>query len=87
MVAEIRDTNPSGTVQITDTNWNFNGTLFVTVRELEGTREPTENTFRAARRLARRAIHHPHKTRSSRLIRTWFAGGTAHWTFAVSRIG
>lgn len=86
-ILEIGDTSRDGLLQITDTRWDGNGTLFVTVRELIGTK-----CWRGGlpigrmRRLARRAIAHPNKTRSSRTVRTWSAMGCDHVTFAVSRI-
>lgn len=79
----IGDRNRAGDLEITDTAWDHNGTMRVTVRELTG---QCEIDVAAARRLARRAIHHPEKTRSSRVIRTWFAQGSTHVTFAVSRL-
>jgi hypothetical protein len=84
---EIGDTTPDGLLQITDTRWDSNGTMFVTVRELVGSGcwnggLPVERM----RRLARRAISHPDKTRSSRVVRRWAAQGSDHVTFAVSRL-
>ncbi len=38
MHVEIGDRNQAGTLEIADTRWNGNGTLFVTVRELYGHR-------------------------------------------------
>lgn len=87
----IRDMSRDGLLQITDTSWDHNGTLRVTVREMVGERlHPGERdyreTVRRARRLARRAIMYPEKTRSSRLLRSWYAEGSTHFTFAVSRL-
>lgn len=83
----IGDTSRDGLLEITDTRWDSNGTMFVTVRELIGAGcwvggLPVERM----RRLARRAIAHPDKTRSSRVVRTWKQGGSDHVTFAVSRL-
>jgi hypothetical protein len=83
----IGDTTRDGLLQITDTSWDHNGTLRVTVRERIGSGcweggLPIERM----RRLARRAIAHPHKTRSSRVVRRWHAQGCEHVTFAVSRL-
>lgn len=87
-VATIGDTTRDGMLQITDTNWNSNGTLFVTVRELlggvaccPGRRLP----IKRMRRLARRALMYPERTRSSAVVREWYAEGCHHVTFAVSR--
>jgi hypothetical protein len=82
----IGDRNPDGTLEITDTAWDHNGTLRVTVRELFGERSIPANRLRAMRRLARRAIPHPDQTTSSRVLRTWYAQGGSHATFAVSRL-
>lgn len=84
-IAEIGDRNPAGLVEIVDTNWDYNGTLNVTVRELIGERQPRENIKEMARRLARRALMYPEDTRSSRVVRAFYADGSTHWTFAVSR--
>jgi hypothetical protein len=83
----IGDRSRDGLLEITDTNWDNNGTLRVTVRELVGTGSwvgglPIERM----RRLARRAIAHPEKTRSARVIRRWTHGDCDHVTFAVSRL-
>lgn len=83
-IAEIGDRNPSGLVEITDTRWDHNGTLHVTVRELIG--QPIDDRMlRTMRRLARRALMYPDKTRSSCVERQWWAQGSTHVTFAVSR--
>lgn len=87
----IRDASRDGLLVITDTAWDHNGTLRVTVAEMIGERlDPDSrryrNTVKRARRLARRAIMHPEKTRSSRLLRSWYATGQTHFTFAVSRL-
>lgn len=87
---KIGDTSRDGLLQITDTNWNHNGTLRVTVREMIGQRWEEypggrNNVIRRARTLARRALPHPERTRSSKVIRTWVAEGESHVTFAVSR--
>lgn len=84
-IAEIGDTNPQGTVQIIDTNWDSNGTLRVTVREMIGEIKPPDTRLKQARRLARRALAHPRLTKSSRVTRTFYVDNSTHWTFAVSR--
>jgi hypothetical protein len=83
----IGNTSRDGLLQITETRWDHNGTLYVTVRELIGHGcwiggLPIERM----RNLARTAIPHPDKTRSSRVVRRWSHGGCDHVTFAVSRI-
>lgn len=78
----IGDTNRDGTIKITDTQWDSNGTLRVTVVDLTG----QSNRLEAMRRLARRALMYPEKTRSSRVLRTFHDYGCTHVTFAVSRI-
>lgn len=86
-ILQIGDQSRDGLLQITDTRWNGNGTLFVTVREMIGGHAwPNGVPIEKMRRLARRAIHHPEKTCSARLVRTWYAEGTDHATFAVSRM-
>jgi hypothetical protein len=83
----IGDRSRDGLLEITDTRWDGDGTLFVTVRELIGSGcwdggLPVERM----RRLARRALMHPETIRSSRLVRRWSAQGSDHATFAVSRL-
>lgn len=89
--AKIGSTNREGSVQIVDTRWDSNGTLFVTVRELLGGGAVSWDGGRDAylsrmRRLARRALEHPEQTRSVRAVREFYADGCAHVTFAVSRL-
>ena len=89
MTLTIGDTNRAGTLEITDTAWDSNGTMRVTVRELFGDHcwaLPRAQQERAVRDFARRAISHPEKTRSARITRRWFAESTDHWTVAVSRL-
>lgn len=86
-VLTIGDRSRDGLLEITDTRWDRNGTLFVTVRELIGSGcwvggLPVDRM----RRLARRAIDNPERTRSSRALRTWSAQDSDHITFAVSRL-
>lgn len=84
----IGDSNRDGTLVIVDTAWDSNGTLRVTVEDKmgNGIREGGPD-IRAMRRLARRALMYPEKTRSSRLIRsTRTHYGTTVYTFAVSRL-
>lgn len=81
----IGDTNRAGDLQIIDTNWDSNGTLRVTV---EGPGPRTLQLEQRMRRLARRAITDPEKTRSSRILHTRFnpSGGYIAITFAISRL-
>lgn len=86
-IAEIGDGTPDGMLVIADTAWDSNGTLRVTVRLLgRGSDFVGGFPLRRARRLARRAIMHPEKTRSARVLRTFTAGGCDFVTFAVSRL-
>ncbi len=86
-VLTVGDSTPDGLLVITDTAWDSNGTLRVTVRERMGAGCWTGGLpMRRMRRLARRAIHHPDKTRSSRVLRRWTANGCEHVTFAVTRL-
>lgn len=88
MPKEIHDLNRAGTLEITDTNWDSNGTLRVTVRELYGHRSwglPKAKQERAVRDFARQAISHPHLTQSARIVKRWHGQSTDHWTVAVSR--
>jgi len=82
----VHDRSRCDLYEITCTRWDGNGTLFVTVRETIGEREISPRRLAAMRRLARRAIDHPERTRSARTVRTWFAQGSSHATFAVSRV-
>ena len=84
-VAEMGDSTRDGLLQISDTSWDGNGTLRVTVREMVG--QPWDKrSLRVARDLARRALMYPEKTLSARTVRTWWAQGQSHATFAVSRV-
>ena len=86
-VLTIGDTSRDGLLQIIDTNWDSNGTMRVTVRELIGTGCWVGGLpIQRMRALARRAIDHPEKTRSSRVIRKFSYGGCDFVTFAVSRL-
>lgn len=81
------DFTRNGLYQITDTHWDSNGTLRVTVREMIGERDIPKARLEAMRRFARRALpeYRQGQTRSVRTVRTWYAQGTSHATFAVSR--
>lgn len=79
----IGDYSRNGLHQIVDTNWDSNGTLKVTVRDLS---EDGGDHTKAMRRLARKAIMYPENTRSSRVINRFTHGGTKQVTFAVSRL-
>lgn len=85
---EIGDYSRNGMYQITDTAWDSNGTLRVTVREMIGERELPKARLEAMRRLARRALpeYYPGQTRRASTVRTWYADGCSHATFDVSRI-
>jgi hypothetical protein len=90
-VLEIGDYSHDGLLQITDTAWDSNGTLRVTVREMIGGIDgwvlPKRLVIARMRRLARRALPEYHKgqTRSSRLLSEVYAQGCTWVTFAVSR--
>lgn len=89
-VMEIGMLSHDGLLQIVDTSWDSNGTLTVTVREMIGGLDqwglPKRLVIERMRRLARRCLMYPEKTRSSRLIRTFYADGCGYATFAVSRL-
>jgi len=78
----------NGLYQITDTNWDSNGTLKVTVREMIGEREMPKARLEAMRKFARRALpeYRPGQTKGAATVRTWFANGQSHATFAVTRL-
>lgn len=86
----LGDLSRDGLLQIMDTSWDSNGTLTVTVRERIGGFNawgiPERLVIERMRRLARRCIMYPEKTRSSRLIRKFHADGCGYATFAVSRL-
>lgn len=83
----IGDRSPDGVLEIVDTNWDSNGTLRVTVRELMGHGCWAGGLpVRRMRTLAKRALSHPEHTRSARVIRTFTDGGCDYVTFAVSRL-
>lgn len=84
--------NRAGNLEITDTNWDSNGTLRVTVRDLYGPRAFRDKgrgdaPIAAMRRLARRALHEHYagQTRSSRVVSMTNSGGSFQATFAVTR--
>lgn len=86
------DMSRDGLLQITDARWNSNETMYVIVREMVGQKWSDypggqDNVIRRARTLARRALveYSTGQTRSSAVVRTWFAQGSSHVTFAVSR--
>ncbi len=83
----IGDFSRNGLYQITDTSWDSNGTLKVTVREMIGERELPKARLEAMRKFARRALpeYRPGQTKSARTVRTWYATGQMHATFAVTR--
>lgn len=87
--ATIHTMNRDGTLEIVDTNWDANGTLRVTVRELVGHGCYAGDFIRNARRLARKALpeYFEGQTKSAKLLRRFVAEGCEHATFAVSRIG
>lgn len=92
MTKTIGDYSRDGLLQITDTNWDSNGTMTVTIREMIGQHwedypQENNNVIRRARTLARSALPEYTKgqTRSSRVVRKWYANGQSHITFAVSR--
>lgn len=70
-------------IEVTETHWNHNGTLFVTVRSEH---EVDTLRLRRMRRLARRALpeYRPGQTRSSR-VTSREDGTPTYVTFAVSR--
>lgn len=85
-IPTIGDRTRDGLLEIADTRWDFNGTLFVTVRELIGTGCWIGGLPVAKmRRFARRAIHHPELTQSSKVTNQFSSGGCDYVTFAVSR--
>lgn len=85
----IGDRSRDELLEIADTNWDHNGTLRVTVRELIGG-YPTGwiggLPLARMRRLARRAIDHPELTRSAREVNRFYSSGCWSVTFAVSRL-
>jgi hypothetical protein len=85
--AEIGTRSRNGLYEITDTNWDSNGTMRVTVRELIGEKELPKSRVLAMRRLARRALPEYRKgqTRKSPEVNRFFSGGSWGITFAVSR--
>lgn len=81
----LGDTSRNGLYQITDTAWSeqVGGTLRVTVRECVGERGLTKTQLEAMRSLARRAQEGT--VTGAKTIRTWYADGGMHATFAVTR--
>lgn len=86
----IGDRTDDGLLEIADTNWDSNGTLRVTIRELIGGGDAAwvgGMPIARMRRLARRAISKPELTRSSQMVRKSQNGGNGGTvTFAVSRL-
>ncbi len=85
-ILTIGHRSPDNLLEIVDTRWDYNGTMFVTVRELIGTGGWIKGfPLERARRLARRTLD-PDTIRSSRVVRRFTAEGCDHVTFAVSRL-
>ena len=90
VVLRIGDGTRDGLLVIADTSWDSNGTLLVTIRERIGGGDagwiggmPIERM----RRLARRALSHPERTRSSRVVEKRIGhDGCGYVKFAVSRL-
>ncbi len=83
----VGDRSHDGQLEITETRWDGNGTLTVTVRELVGARAwPDGLPVERMRRLARRALMHPEKTRSARVVKRLTSSGFDHVVVAVSRL-
>lgn len=85
--AEIGTRSRNGLYEITDTNWDSNGTMRVTVRELIGEKELPKARIVSMRRLARRALpeYRQGQTRKSPEVNRVWHNGSWHITFAVSR--
>lgn len=81
MALTIGDRSRDNMFEITDTSWDSNGTMRVTVRNLLDMNHHPE-FIPAMRRMARRAIPMPHLTKSSRVLHT----NGSSTTFAVSRL-
>lgn len=81
----IGDRSHDGLLEITDTFWDSNGSMRVTVRELVGQRwtEYPYPVLERARRLAKRTLGN---IKTTRLENTWYANGCSHATFTVSRL-
>jgi hypothetical protein len=87
MTLTIGDSSRDGLLIITDTHWNNNGTMFVTIRERIGSGCWIGGLpIKRMRRLARRTLSYPEKTRTSRVVRKWSHDGCDHVKFAVSRL-
>lgn len=88
-IATIGDTDRHETFRVVSTVWDSNGTLFVTIENLseqiKESQDLTSTDLERARRLARRCLMYPEKTRSSRLIRHKLADARLQMLFAVSR--
>ena len=80
-VIEIGDRSKNDMYVLTDTSWDSNGTLLVTVRQLLDMSHHPE-MIPAMRRFARRALPYPETIRSSRVVH--IHGSSV--TFAVSRL-
>lgn len=86
-IAEIGDESRNGLYVITDTSWDSNGTLKVTVREKMGhLAELPDSYVKGMRRLARRALMHPDTIKSSRELNRFYDNACWSVTFAVSRL-
>lgn len=82
-ILTVGDTNRAGTLRIIGAEWDHNGTMRVTVEDTRGYGEPD---MRVMRRLARRTLMYPEKTRSSRVIAVRPGELGPAVTFAVSRL-
>lgn len=81
MAKTIHDTNSDGTLEIADTNWDHNGSLRVTIRDLEYILQSAKRELRA-RNLARQALDHAEGTH---FVRRFIADGAMFTTFTVTR--
>ena len=82
MSKTIHDTNRDGTLEIADTNWDHNGTLRVTIRDLSYILQSAKRE-RAARDLARQALDN---AKSTHFVRRFIADGAMFTTFNVTRL-
>ena len=84
---DIGDYSRDGLLQITDTRWDRNGTLFVTVRETMGGNCLIGGfPIKRGRTLARSALQYPEHTKSSRVTNRFKDGPCDAVTYAVSRL-
>lgn len=88
-IATIGDTDRLDTFEVVVAAWDSNGTLHVTIKSTDekvlSLDDLEDRDIERARRLARRCLMHPEKTRSAAMRYSQLVEKSLQMTFAVSR--